>query len=212
LLKGGLGLVLEALTMLDLDAHARFADATAELMRSCAVAAAQTMTASAFQGLTLWSDLLRRPEQRPAPQAIRATTTNPFEVFWRFTPADWMPKAGAWPHSNWLPGAASGFGWAPYAPWPAFGDWAAWSRVYWPAWPSQSPQAIPLAMAETATRAALSMASPATYASYRSAGGHAVAQVIMPGADTVAAGFKATNLALTQMHTMLSTWRTVLGT
>ena len=78
--------------MLDLDAHTRFADATAELMRSCAVAAAQTMTASAFQGLTLWSDLLRRPEQRPAPQAIRATTTNPFEVFWRFTPADWMPK------------------------------------------------------------------------------------------------------------------------
>ena len=35
---------LEAFAMLDFDAHTGLADATAELMRSCAVAAAQTMT------------------------------------------------------------------------------------------------------------------------------------------------------------------------
>ena len=99
----------------------------------------------------------------------------------------------------------------PYAAWPAFGDWSAWSRVYWPAWPSQPQQASLFSVPETVTRAALSMASPSTYASYRSAGGHAVAQVIMPGADTVMAGLTATSLGLMQMHTMLSTWRTVLG-
>jgi hypothetical protein len=193
--------------MLDYDTQARFADATAELMRSCALAAAQTMTASTCRGLTLWSEMLRAPERRPAPPAIRASSINPFEVFWRFTPADWMPKASVWPRSHWLPSPVSGFGWAPYAAWPA------WTRIYWPAaWPSQPQQANPFSMPETVARAALSMASPSTYASYRSAGGHAVAQVIMPNADTVAAGLTATSLGLMQMHTMLSTWRTVLGT
>ena len=200
--------------MLDYDTHSRLADATTELMRSCAVAAAQTMTASTCRGLMLWSDLLRAPDRRSAPPAIRTTATNPFEAFWRFTPADWMPKASVWPQNYWLPGPASGLGWAhPYATWPAIPDWSAWSRVYWPAWPSQPQLASPFAVPATVTRAALSVASPSTYASYRSAGGHAVAQVIMmPSADTVVAGLTATNLALTQMHTMLSTWRTVLGT
>ncbi len=53
--------------MLDYDTHSRLADATTELMRSCAVAAAQTMTASTCRGLMLWSDLLRAPDRRPAP-------------------------------------------------------------------------------------------------------------------------------------------------
>jgi hypothetical protein len=208
-----LGLVLGALAMLDYDTHARLADATAELMRSCAVAAAQTMTASTCRGLMLWSDMLRSPERRPAPQAIRAGSTNPFEMFWRLTPADWMPKAAVRPQSYWPPTSAPRLGWAPYATWPALPDWSAWSRVYWPAWPSQPQLASPFAVPATVARAALSVASPSTYASYRSAGGHAVAQVIMmPSADTVVAGLTATNLALTQMHTMLSTWRIVLGT
>ena len=100
--------------MLDYDTHSRLADATTELMRSCAVAAAQTMTASTCRGLMLWSDMLRAPDRRPAPQAIRTTATNPFEVFWRFTPADWMPKASVWPQGYamryWLPGPALGSG------------------------------------------------------------------------------------------------------
>jgi hypothetical protein len=198
--------------MLDYDTQARLADATAELMRSCALAAAQTMTASACRGLTLWSDMLRSPERRPAPQAIRTSAAHPFEAFWRFTPADWMPKASVWPQSHWLPTSAPGFGWAPYAAWPALPDWSTWSRVYWSAWSSKPQQASALSVPETVTRAALSMASPSAYASYRSSGGHAVAQVIMPNADTMAAGLAATSLALMQMNTMLSTWRTVLGT
>lgn len=195
--------------MLDYDTHARLADATADLMRSCAVAAAQTMTASTCRGLTLWSELLRAAERRPAPPAIRASSANPFGVFWHFTPAEWMPRASVWRQNHWLPTSAPGFGWAPYAAWTTLPDWSAWSRSYWPAWPSQPRQASPFSVQEAATRAALSVASP--YASYRSAGGHAVAQVIMPGADTAVAGLTATSLALMQMHTMLSTWRTVLG-
>jgi hypothetical protein len=197
--------------MLDYDTQARLADATAELMRSCALAAAQTMTASTCRGLTLWSDMLRVPERRPAPPAIRASSTSPLEAFWRCTPADWMPKASVWPRSIWPPSPVSGFSWAPYAAWPALADWSAWTRVYWPAWPSQPQQANPFNVPETVARAALSMASPSTYASYRTAGGHAVAQVIMPNADTVAAGLTAASLGLMQMQTMLSTWRTVLG-
>jgi hypothetical protein len=198
--------------MLDYDTHARLAGATAELMRSSAVAAAQTMTASACRGLTLWSDMLRSTDRRPAPPVLRTAFANPFEAFWRFTPADWMPRARVWPQNPWLPHAVPGFGWSPYAAWPALPDWSAWSRMYWPAWPSQSQLASPFSVPETITRATLSVASPSTYASYRSAGGHAVAQVIMPSADTVVAGLAATSLALTQMNTVLSTWRTMLGT
>jgi hypothetical protein len=196
--------------MFDYDTHARLTDATAELMRSSAVAAAQTMTASACRGLTLWSDMLRSTGRRPAPQVPRTASANPFEAFWRFTPVDWMPRASVWPQTYWLPHAVPGFGWSPYAAWPALPDWSAWSRMYWPTWPSQPQQVSMLAVPEAVTRA-LSVASPSTYASYRSAGGHAVAQVIMPSAETVVAGLAATNLALTQMNTMLSTWRTVLG-
>jgi hypothetical protein len=197
------------MAMLDYDTQARLADATAELMRSCALATAQTMTVSACRGLTLWSDMLRAPPRTPAAPAIRTTSANPFEEFWRSAPNAWMSRA--WRPNSWLPHAMPGFGWTPYSVWPAPSDWSAWSRLYWPAWPSQPPLANPFSVPETVTRAALSMASPTTYASYRSAGGHAVAQVIMPSADTVVAGLTATSLALTQMHTMLSTWRTVLG-
>jgi hypothetical protein len=197
--------------MLDYDTHARLADATAELMRSSAVAAAQTMTASACRGLTLWSDMLRATDRRPTPEAPRTVAANPFEAFWRFTPADWTPRASVWPQTSWVSHAVPGFGWSPYTAWPALPDWSSWTRMYWPAWPTLPQQASMAAVPEAVTRA-LSVASPTSYASYRSSGGHAVAQVIMPSADTVAAGMAATSLALMQMNTVLSTWRTVLGT
>ncbi|HEU4377266.1 MAG TPA: hypothetical protein VFR73_01745 [Hyphomicrobiaceae bacterium] len=197
--------------MLDYDTQARLAGATAELLRSCAVAAAQTMTASACQGLTLWSDMLRPPRRPPAPAVMRASCANPFEVLWRFTPSDWMPKAGVWPQAAWVPSPALGLGWSPYAAWSALPNWSAWGRIYWQQWPSQPQQLSPLSVPETVTRAALGLASPSSYATYRSAGGHAVAQIITPNADTVVAGLAASSLALMQMQTIFSTWRTVLG-
>jgi hypothetical protein len=199
--------------MLDTDTHARLADATAELMRSCAVAAAQTLTASACRGLTLWSDMLRAPpSQRAVSRPASTCADNPFEVFWRFSPTDWLAKTNGWPQSTWLPSYASGpavWGVAPYA-WPAFGDWTQWSRVYWPGWHAQPAQTSPFAIPEAVTQAALRVALPSTYASYRSAGGHAVAQVIMPGADAIVAGLAAT-AAFTQMQALFGVWRTILG-
>src|SRR5262249_26368377 len=120
--------------MIDYDTHARLADATAELMRSYAVAAAQTMAASAFQCLALWANMLGSAGRPAAPQVPRTASRNPFEAFWRFTPADWMPRAGFWPQNSWVPHAVPGFGWSPYTAWPAVADWSAWSRMYWPAW------------------------------------------------------------------------------
>ena len=204
--------------MIDLDAHNRFTDATAELMRSCAVAAAQTMTVSACRGLTLWSDMLRTPVERRVSQLSRPAAANPFEVFWRFSPMDWMPKSGVWPQSNWLPSHTSGLGWSPYAAWgsspyaawPALGDWSTWSRLYWPSWSGQSAYASAFALPEAVTQAALRATSPSGYASYRSAGGHAVAQIIVPGADAAVTKL-TTTVALTQMQTMLGMWRAALG-
>jgi hypothetical protein len=199
--------------MLDTDTHARLADATAELMRSCAVAAAQTLTASACRGLTLWSDMLRSPAgQRPVARPASTGAANPFEVFWRFSPTDWWTKTSGWPQSTWLPSYASGpaaWGTAPYA-WPAFGDWTQWSRAYWPGWQYLSAHAGPFGIPETVTQTALRVALPSTYASYRSAGGHAVAQVIMPGTDAIVAGLAAT-AAFTQTQALLGVWRTMLG-
>jgi hypothetical protein len=199
--------------MLDYDTHARLADATAELMRSCAVATAQTLTASACRGLTLWSDMLRAPPgQRPAARPVSAAVANPFEAFWRCSPVDWLTKTNGWPHRAWVPGYASGpaaWGTAPYA-WPAFGDWTQWSRVYWPGWQYLSAHAGPFSIPETVTQTALRVALPSTYASYRSAGGHAVAQVIMPGADAIVAGLAAT-AAFTQTQALLGVWRNMLG-
>jgi hypothetical protein len=96
--------------MLDYDAHARLADATAELMRTCAIATAQTMTASACQGLALWSNMLRSPDQRPVTRPTGIGSANPLEVLWRFSPADWLAKGNVWSNSNWgasyAPGSA----------------------------------------------------------------------------------------------------------
>lgn len=207
--------------MLDFDAHTRFTDATAELMRTCAVAAAQTVTVSACRSLSLWSDLLRTPVERHVSQPSRPAAANPFEVFWRFSPMDWMPKSGVWPQSNWMPSYASGTGWSPYAAWggspyptwPMFSDWSTWSRLYWPSWSGQSAYASAFTLPEAVTQAALRATSPSGYASYRSAGGHAVAQIIMPimpGRDAPVASL-TTTAALTQMQTMLGMWRAALG-
>ena len=195
--------------MLDFDAHSRFADATAELMRSCALVAAQTMTVSACRGLTLWSDMLRPPGER-ATSRLSSGTANPFEAFWRFSPVAWMPRAGSWPQSHWLPTPYGAWGQSPLMAWPVLSDWSSWSRLYWPAWSGQAVHAGPFALPEAMTQTALRTASQTAYASYRSAGGHAVAQVIMPGAETVVAGLTATAV-FTQMQTMLGMWRAALG-
>jgi hypothetical protein len=62
--------------------------------------------------------------------------------------------------------------------------------------------------AGTAANGAAPPAPDAGFASYRSAGGHAVAQVIVPAIEL--AGITATT-ALSPMQTMLGVWRAALG-
>jgi hypothetical protein len=169
--------------------------------------------------------MLRTPVQRsagystPARYSTRESIANPFEMFWRFSSAGWMPKAQAWPVSNWMPGNASLQAWnpyaaawgrSPYASWAPLGDWASWSGpCYWPAWnpqPAGGLFAAPVAMSQ----AALRYASSSAYASYRTPGGHAVAQIIAPVSDTVIAGLTA-RAVFTQMQSMLGAWRAALG-
>jgi hypothetical protein len=69
-----------------------------------------------------------------------------------------------------------------FAPWLQAGDWPAWRR---------------LEDAATATTI------PAGFSSYRSDGGHAVAQIIAPEPGI--------NTPLDPMHAMLGLWRTALG-
>jgi hypothetical protein len=93
--------------MVSLKAHLQLSDAVAQMMQSCMLAAARTWAASVLQGLSLWSDAMRRP---PAVSAAHG------------------PDAGR-------------------------------------------------------------DAPPAAFSTYRSGGGHAVAQVIVPGADAAPAPF-----------------------
>lgn len=200
--------------MIDLDAHAQLADATAELMRSYALATAQTMTTSACRGLALWSDMLRAPGPTSAPAR---STASPFDAFWRMLPTSWLPPGSpSWPQTPWqtywMSGGMPAFGWTPYtsawtSPWSA-GNWATWTSRYWPTWNCGIPVADPLA-APAAMASAMLQAAP--YASYRSAGGHAAAQVIMLPEPAAAMPGLTMQAAITQMQTVLGFWRSALN-
>jgi len=121
--------------MLDVRTQTQFADVTAALMRSCAIAAARSFAQSAGQGLAFWSDLMRAAAPARGRPALPA---NPLGMFATLSPVFWMELAQM-------------------SPWPAW-SWGAASRA--PAPPGGEGE----------------------YASYRSAGGHASAQVVFaPG-------------------------------
>lgn len=102
--------------MLDLKSQSQLAEATADMMRACAVATARAATSSMFQSLSFWSRMLG-----PVP----AFPASPWPAAWSYT--GMLPT----PQQN--------------------------------ASPDQSPEP----------------ASQSAFASYRSAGGHAAAQVIV---------------------------------
>jgi hypothetical protein len=96
-----------------------------------------------------------------------------------------MPPVGAWAGWPWIAGnipstspLARAWWLGPNPQWGPLAGLAAWSRASLPAWNGWLAQVPP-----TAPRAAANGAGKRTagggYASYRSAGGHAVAQVIM---------------------------------
>jgi hypothetical protein len=207
--------------MLDFKAQSQFIDATAAMMQSCVAAATSTFAASAWQGLSLWSDLLRAannpfsppPERYPywagAPQARLSVWPSP---------SNWlaMPQLTRWPAWPWLHDDRAVFmdmPWTPFADtwwlgpsftaWAPLGDWTAWGSASFKALNGLLDQA-PLMAPRTAAR----FAPDYGYASYRSAGGHAVAQIAAPAAEL--AGLTATAV-LTPMHNLLGVWRAAFG-
>jgi hypothetical protein len=196
-------MVPETTPMLDFRAHTQLVDATAQMMRSYALAATQTFTASACQGLSLWSELLRASGPGRMPSRGFGVAASPLEMFLRLSPAGWMwpAQARSWSPWPWMPGAAAGVSWTPFARtwagpsftvWAPLTQWTAWSRAPWPAWNGQlwyTPFTSPGAASPSAASAAFS--------SYRSAGGHAVAPIAPPIAEDM----------LAQMQSMLGAWR-----
>jgi len=104
--------------MLDFKAQSQLAEATANVMRACALATARVAGASALQGISLWSQMLSSSTAR----------------------------------APWLGGGAAA-----------------------------SDACAPTGDAPTTQHATPSAsATDSAFASYRSAGGHAVAQVVLP--------------------------------
>lgn len=52
--------------MLDISSHSRLAEATADMMRACAFATARAAGTSMFQGMSMWSRMLRSSAASPA--------------------------------------------------------------------------------------------------------------------------------------------------
>jgi hypothetical protein len=197
--------------MLDFKTQSQLVDATASIMRAYLKAATNTVAASTSRSMTLWSEMLEAatPRNGPAGRAQPAAR-SPGLPGWPFA-ADWMLRpqlAAPWPAwpplaQTWWLGPSVTF-WAPLT------DWGAWSRGSLPTWSgwNGAAQASPSASPGVASNAAAPSVSDGGFASYRSAGGHAAAQVIVPTVELAGITAKA---ALSPMETMLGVWRAALG-
>src|SRR5262245_15198297 len=105
--------------MLDLKAQSQLVEVTATLMRSCITVATGTFAASAWRGLSLWSDLLLvaggscgEPSEHCAPAAIRMGGP-----FWPSS-ANWYasPRVGTWFARPWLTSDLAGLIDMPWTP------------------------------------------------------------------------------------------------
>jgi len=197
--------------MLDFRTQSQLVDATAAMMRSCVAATTNTWAASACRGLSLWAEMMEAGSRRGVP-AWQRPGAAPHALGMMMWPsmANWMtaPQLYAWPSWPSLRGNAVRPAWTPFAgtwPGPTFslwmplGDWTAWGRASAPAWNGQLD-----AMARPAP-VAMQRAAPAGFSSYRSGGGHAVAQIAAPASELTATAVP------NPMHTMLGVWRAALG-
>ena len=176
--------------MLDFTTQSQIVDATASIMRAYLKAATNTFAASASHSLSLWSGLLETGSPLTAVAGWPRPPSNAVAM-------SWAPLAQAW----WL-GPSVTF-WAPLA------DWGAWSRASFAASGDHNGATQPPASGALCHAAPQRQpASEAGFASYRSAGGHAAAQVIVPALQI--AGITAT-AALSPMQTILGVWRAALG-
>ena len=183
--------------MLDFKTQSQLVDATATVVRDYLRAATNTYAASTGRSLSLWSELLEAAASRQA-LAGRPQAATP------------------WPAWPWLAGSGAGMSWAPLAQawwlgpsvtfWAPLADWGTWSRGSFPVGSSWNG-AVQLWPSRTQSSDAAHPKPGADFASYRSAGGHAAAQVIVPAAAM--AGVTAT-AGLSPVQTMLCVWRAAL--
>ena len=119
--------------MLDLSNQTKFADATAAMMRACAIAATNAMAQSARQGLSFWSDMMcLGAPARPVSPGVSPAALSP-DYWTAFVVGPWTPARSVQTAAR--------------------------------------PAGAPTPAAQPATDSG--------YASYRSAGGHASAQVVV---------------------------------
>ena len=164
--------------MLDYRTQAQLVDATASMMRWCTMAAVNTSAASASRGLALWTELLAAATP---PRALANVAKPPLEAGWAGWP--WalatIPNTSPLARTWWL-GSNPTWWLSPAA------GWAVWGRTALPPWNGwAAPRSGPAAKGSNGKD--LTKAETAV-ASYRSAGGHAVAQVIMGSANGRANG------------------------
>jgi hypothetical protein len=201
--------------MLDFRTQTQLIDATAAMMRSCLTATTNTLAASAWRGFSLWGELLNAQREMsaaaPTPAALWPSMAN-----WMVSPQAYGWPAWAWPS----PGNGGGMTMAPFARtwmgpsfslWMPLSDWTPWGRAPWPEWNSWLQ--VPAAPAAAKTLPGKPAApEPEPFASYRSFGGHATAQVIMPAEIPAAEIAEVTTAAvLTPIQTMLGVWRAAFG-
>jgi hypothetical protein len=208
--------------MLDYKTQTQLVDATAAMLRSYLTATTNTLAASTWRGLSLWAEMVGVGAAASKPAAGRAPTLWPSMSNWMSAPpaGAWQawpwslagigkglaPFAGAWPGQAFSPG---------FSMWSPMPDWSMWSRAslpMWNAWLAPLAAPAPARPAPVANKPAAP--EPAPYASYRSAGGHAAAQVIVPGIMPMPVAEIAevtTTVVLSPMHTMLGVWRAALG-
>jgi hypothetical protein len=181
--------------MLDFKTQSQLVDATASIMRSYLRAASNTFAVSAGRSLSLWSELLEAASPCPASAGQPQPAARPLGI----SPVDWMstprlvaPWSAPWSTWPWLAGSAAGMNWAPLAQtwwlgpsvtfWAPLADWGAWGRGSFPVWRGWNGAAqVPASSA--VSNGAAGLVPDAGFASYRSAGGHAVAQVIVPAVE-----------------------------
>lgn len=181
--------------MLDYKTQTQLVDATAAMLRSYLAATTNTLAASTWRGLSLWAEMMGANATGARPVAAKAPTLWP-------SMANWMtaPQPYVWPTWPWAAsGKAASMPFAPFTQtwfgpsfsmWTQMPDWGVWGRTslpMWNGWLAPRAMATTTAKAQPPARPVAQEAAP--FASYRSAGGHASAQVIV--ADAVPAAEKS---------------------
>jgi hypothetical protein len=170
--------------------HRELADVATDVLRSCALTAAQTVGAQACQGLSLWLCFLGAPRTFTGTVAGTspqwASGGDALDVAGEGAPAAsiwpwiWAPLGAKTPAQN---QSRPSLPWTDpvLSPWQPFVGWTALGALgnLWLAW-SQSLTPSPLAIAGAIAGATKDAVVVADYPRYRSADGHAVAQLVMP--------------------------------